>query len=73
MRSIFILSILASLNLYAQKESYEKTNIYKTKFDDAIPILNVATFHMGETSDARSTEFDENDKNQLEIKNLQNY
>ncbi|NHQ79954.1 hypothetical protein HAV25_20065, partial [Elizabethkingia miricola] len=37
----------------------------------AIPVLNVATFHMGETSDANSTEFDENDKkNQIEIKKL---
>ncbi|QCX54510.1 hypothetical protein FGE20_11045 [Elizabethkingia sp. JS20170427COW] len=45
--------------------------IYKTKFDDAIPVLNVATFHMGETSDANSTDFDENDrKNQQEVKNL---
>ena len=71
MRLIFILFILLNLNLYAQKESYEKTNIYKTKFDDAIPVLNVATFHMGETSDANSTEFDENDKkNQIEIKKL---
>ncbi len=33
----------------------------KLKFDDAIPVLNVATFHMGETSDANSTDFDEND------------
>ena len=30
----------------AQNLSYEKQNIYKTKFDDAIPVLNVATFHM---------------------------
>jgi len=48
--------------LYSQNVPYEKQNIYKTKFDDAIPVLNVATFHMGETSDANSTDFDENDK-----------
>lgn len=33
----------------------------KTKFDDAIPVLNLGTFHMGYTPDARSTEFDEHD------------
>jgi hypothetical protein len=60
-----------SLSAYAQNIPYEKKEIYKTKFDDAVPVLNVATFHMGETSDANSTEFDKNDKkNQLEIKKL---
>ena len=28
-----------------------------------IPVLNFATFHMGETNDANKTEFDKNDKN----------
>lgn len=57
--------------IYAQNPSYEKQNIYKTKFDHAIPVLNVATFHMGKTSDANSTEFDEHDlKNQLEVKKI---
>lgn len=61
----------STINIYSQNVSYEKQNIYKTKFDDAIPVLNVATFHMGESSDANSTEFDENDrKNQSEIKRL---
>lgn len=65
------LFFVTTLNLFAQNVSYEKQNIYKTKFDDAIPVLNVATFHMGETSDAYSTDFDENDKkNQQEIKKL---
>jgi hypothetical protein len=45
--------------------------IYKDKFDDAIPVLNIATFHMGETSDASSTAFDEKDlKNQKDIREL---
>ena len=65
------LFFVTNLNLIAQNLSYEKQNIYKTKFDDAIPVLNVATFHMGETSDTYSTDFDENDKkNQHEIKKL---
>ncbi|KIC62376.1 DUF5694 domain-containing protein [Chryseobacterium taiwanense] len=44
---------------------------FKDKFDNAVPVLNVATFHMGETSDATSTEFDEhNPNNQNEVKKL---
>lgn len=36
-----------------------------------IPVLNVGTFHMGETSDANKTEFDENDKeNQNSVKKI---
>ncbi len=36
-----------------------------------IPILNLGTFHMGETSDAHKTEFDENDKkNRLAINEI---
>lgn len=55
----------------AQNHKYESTKIYKTKFDDAIPVLNVATFHMGKTSDATSTDFDEHDaKNQKEVKKI---
>jgi len=65
------LFLVTTLNLFAQNVRYEKQNIYKTKFDDAIPVLNVATFHMGETSDAMKTEFDENDKNNVkEIKKV---
>lgn len=66
-----ILLLISSVNLYGQKPSYDKQSIYKTKFDDAIPVLNVATFHMGETNDASKTEFDENDKaNQKEVKKV---
>ncbi len=36
-----------------------------------IPVLNFGTFHMGETSDASKTEFDENDKkNQIAVKEI---
>jgi len=73
MKSPYITLVFLSLfiNLYAQKSDYGEQIIYKTKFDDAIPVLNVATFHMGETSDATTTTFDEKDQsNQLEVKNL---
>lgn len=40
----------------------------ETKFKDAIPVLNMGTFHMGYTPDANKTEFDEhNSKNVLEV------
>jgi len=55
----------------AQTVPYNEKKIYKDKFDNAIPVLNVATFHMGFTSDASSTNFDEHDrKNQEEIKKV---
>lgn len=63
--------LFAGINLYSQQVRYDQKNIYKTKFDDAIPVLNVATFHMGETSDANSTEFDkQNSENQKEIQKV---
>lgn len=65
------LLLLLAAKIYAQKIPYDKLRIYKTKFDDAVPVLNVATFHMGQTSDANSTEFNEHDlKNQLEVKKV---
>ena len=51
----FIITALASLIINLAK-AQEK--IFKTKFDDAIPVLNMGTFHMGYTSDAHKTEFD---------------
>jgi len=74
MNYIFLSIILFSTSIYAQKVPYEQKKIYKNKFDDAIPVLNVATFHMGETPDAIKTDFDENDiKNQNDEKKLQNF
>ncbi|MCW3169289.1 DUF5694 domain-containing protein [Chryseobacterium sp. 09-1422] len=65
------LLLLLAAKIFAQKTPYDKLTIYKTKFDDAVPVLNVATFHMGQTPDANSTEFNEHDlKNQLEIKEV---
>jgi hypothetical protein len=61
--TIIIFTFSVSLN--AQKFEF------KDKFDDAVPVLNVATFHMGQTSDASSTEFDEHSlKNQNEVKKV---
>lgn len=67
--SILIFSVF--IKGKAQNTNYGEQIIYKTKFDDAIPVLNVATFHMGETSDANKNDFDEHDQNnQLEVKKL---
>lgn len=35
------------------------------KFDDAVPVLNMGTFHMGYSPDAITTEFDEHDKQNI--------
>ena len=71
MKSFLAFLIFATSILFGQNVTYDKKNIFKTKFDDAVPVLNVATFHFGETSDATSTEFDEHDeKNQKEVKKL---
>jgi len=67
----FILALSTSITIYCQQIRYEQKYIYKTKFEDAIPVLNVATFHMGETSDANSTEFDiQNSENKKEIQKV---
>ncbi|MNJ91828.1 hypothetical protein D3C87_94830 [compost metagenome] len=71
MKTLLAIVSLITLNLYGQTVPYDQKNIYKTKFDDAIPVLNVGTFHMGETTDANSTEFDEKNKeNQKEIRKV---
>jgi hypothetical protein len=56
MKILFIVLSFVTLNVCTQK-FLMRQNIYKTKFDAAIPVLNVATFHMRETFDATSTEF----------------
>lgn len=68
-RILLAITLFITINSYCQQARYDQKNIYKTKFDDAVPVLNVAAFHMGETSDANSTEFDkQNSENQKEIK-----
>ena len=64
---IFVLTLASC----SDQISYSKKKIYKDKFDDAVTVLNIATFHMGETSDASSTAFNEKDaKNQRDIREL---
>lgn len=53
--STLLFSLLALVSAFGQDLTF------KTKFDNAIPVLNVGTFHMGETTDANKTEFDEHD------------
>lgn len=68
---ITALILLLTLVSCSCKIAYSKKKIFKDKFDDAVPVLNIATFHMGETSDASSTAFDEKDsKNQKDIRDL---
>jgi len=68
---LLILLLFVTINLWGQEVTIDEKKVFKTKFDDAIPVLNVATFHMGETPDAHSTDFDEHDKgNQLEVKKV---
>ena len=71
--NLHIASFILLLTLFScsEKISYSKKKIYQNKFEDAVPVLNIATFHMGETSDASSTAFDEKDtKNQKDIRAL---
>ncbi len=51
--SLYI-SILICFSNFAQ----DKIEL-KTKFDDAIPVLNMGTFHMGYTNDSKRIDFDE--------------
>ncbi|MCX3267452.1 DUF5694 domain-containing protein [Pedobacter agri] len=68
---ITALIFLLTLASCSKKIIYSQKKIYQNKFEDAVPVLNIATFHMGETSDANSTAFDEKDsKNQKDIRDL---
>lgn len=46
---LLILLLFVTINLWGQEVTIDEKKVFKTKFDDAIPVLNVATFHMGET------------------------
>ena len=62
MKNLFIAiaTFIGTMNLSAQAK-YQ----FQTKFDDAIPVLNMGTFHMGYTPDASTTEFDENNQDNV--------
>lgn len=65
---LLVVLLLFAFDISAQEKRFDQQIIYKTKFDDATPVLNVASFHFGETNDANSTTFDEhNEKNRIEI------
>lgn len=58
--------MLSCLLLYMTADAQQKP--FKDKFDDAIPVLNFGTFHMGYTPDATKVDFDKKDKkNQQEV------
>lgn len=59
-----LLSILLIV-LLPYISSGQKKYDFQTKFDDAIPVLNLGTFHMGFTPDANKVDFDEYDKNNI--------
>lgn len=61
MNTSFITSMLLLIASLLQAQSSSIT----TKFDDAVPVLNMGTFHMGFTNDARGTEFDEHNANNV--------
>lgn len=54
---IALLALCTAFTSTAQKKFS-----FKTKFDDAVPVLNLGTFHMGHTPDANKTTFDEHNK-----------
>jgi hypothetical protein len=69
----FILAIYSCKVSQSNKTNSEEGQNITSKnsineYSKKIPILNFGTFHMGETSDATQTDFDENDKkNQLAV------
>ena len=52
--------MLSCLLLHVTADAQQKP--FKDKFDDAIPVLNFGTFHMGYTPDATKVDFDKKDK-----------
>ncbi len=59
--------IIITVLLFGTQMKSQNTDL-SLKFEDAIPVLNLGTFHMGYTPDANTTEFDEhNKKNVAEI------
>lgn len=59
------LIISIGLLLSAQLHAQQNTIIIPTKFHDSIPVLNMGTFHMGNSSDAHTTEFDEHNRENI--------
>jgi len=53
---------IALLTFFTITATAQKKFTFRTKFDDAVPVLNLGTFHMGYTPDANKTQFDEHNK-----------
>lgn len=74
-KTLTILLVLISLHACKQaatdsssaapETATDSTEAKTAASDSRIPILNFATFHMGETSDKHSTEFDEKDQKNI--------
>ncbi len=58
MKKIILATALLCTSVFCTAQQIQ----FKTKFDDAIPVLNFGTFHMGYTPDANKTEFDEHNQ-----------
>ncbi len=62
-RSLYLLC-----SFFLSTVTFGQRVVFKDKFDDAIPVLNFGTFHMGYTPDATKVAFDKtNKKNQQEV------
>lgn len=67
----FVLPFLGGLAHWAWPGGVESRLAQEGAADQRIQVLNFATFHMGATSDAHSTEFDEeNAKNQADARSI---
>ena len=65
MKKLFLLlAFLYQLAGKAQEINYQNLK-FKTKVDTAIKVLNMATFHFGNTPDAHTTDFDENNHDNI--------
>ena len=70
--TVFALCLMAHISVISQDDLLEKSDpfqVFNNLLDHPrIPVLNLGTFHMGQTSDAHKTEFDERDeKNKREV------
>lgn len=67
MRNIFFKTLLLVILILPLMIKGQTLFQPKTKFEDAISVLNVGTFHMGNSSDAITIEFDSNDPNNRKL------
>lgn len=63
MKTVFV---SVALLLAARVGAQNAETAIPAKFPDAVPVLNLGMFHMGVTSDAHSTDFDEHNRKNVE-------